>query len=124
MPSLVEIMAEWSMKRILFKFAYVFSQFRNNLPLEKDGALDLHKIEFPSLKDELCQVKLQLAERFLRRRILKFVKWMYFRYFVIISPWKGAGPFIWTNLNLLYQSMLRVNFGWNYGPVVFEKNTF
>ena len=24
---------------------------------------------------------------------------MYFRYFVIISPWKRAWPFIWTNLN-------------------------
>ena len=26
---------------------------------------------------------------------------MYFRYFVIIFPWKRAGPFIWTNLNPL-----------------------
>ena len=27
---------------------------------------------------------------------------MYFRYFVIISPWKRVGHFIWTNLNPLY----------------------
>ena len=27
---------------------------------------------------------------------------MYFRYFVIISPWKIAGSFIWTNLNSLH----------------------
>ena len=29
-----------------------------------------------------------------------------FCYFVIITPWKRAGPFIWTNLNPLHQRML------------------
>ena len=32
------------------------------------------------------------------------ISFMYFRYFVIISPWKRAGPFICINLNLLHQS--------------------
>ena len=31
---------------------------------------------------------------------------MYFRYFVIISPWKRTWLFIWTNLNHLYPRML------------------
>ena len=39
---------------------------------------------------------------------------MYFRYFVIISPWKRAGPFIWTNLNPLDPRMLCAKFGWNW----------
>ena len=39
---------------------------------------------------------------------------MYFRYFIIISPWKRAGPFIWTNLNPLHQRMLCAKFGWNW----------
>ena len=39
---------------------------------------------------------------------------MYFRYFVIISPWKRAGPFIWINLNLLHPKMLRAKTGWNW----------
>ena len=39
---------------------------------------------------------------------------MYFRYFVILSPWKRAGPFIWTNLNLLHPRMLCDKFGWNW----------
>ena len=39
---------------------------------------------------------------------------MYFHYFVIISPWKRAGPFIWTNLNPLYPRMLCAKFGWNW----------
>ena len=36
---------------------------------------------------------------------------MYFHYFVIISPWKRAGPFIWTNMNPLYPRMLCAKFG-------------
>ena len=39
---------------------------------------------------------------------------MYFRYFVIISLWKGAGPFIWTILNLLHPRMLCAKFGWHW----------
>ena len=39
---------------------------------------------------------------------------MYFHYFVIISPRKRAGPFIWTNLNPLHPRMLCAKFGWNW----------
>ena len=39
---------------------------------------------------------------------------MYFRYFVIISPWKRAGSFIWTNLSPLHPRMLCAKFGWNW----------
>ena len=39
---------------------------------------------------------------------------MYFRYFVIISPWKRLGPFIWRNLNPLHTRMLCAKFGWNW----------
>ena len=38
----------------------------------------------------------------------------YFCYFVIISPWKSAGPFIRTNLNPLHPRMLCAEFGWNW----------
>ena len=38
----------------------------------------------------------------------------YFRYFVIISPWKRAGPLIWTNLNPLHPRVLCAKFGWNW----------
>ena len=37
---------------------------------------------------------------------------MYFHYFVIISPWKKVGPFIWTNLNSIHPRMLCAKFGW------------
>ena len=39
---------------------------------------------------------------------------MYFRYFVIISPWKRTGPFIWTNLNPRHPRMLCAQFCWNW----------
>ena len=39
---------------------------------------------------------------------------MYFHYFVIISPWKRVGPFIWTNLNPLHPRMLCVKFRWSW----------
>ena len=39
---------------------------------------------------------------------------MYFHYFVIISPWKRAGPFIWINLNPLHPRMLCAKFDWNW----------
>ena len=41
---------------------------------------------------------------------------MYLYYFEIISPWKRAGPFIWTTciLNPLYPRMLCAKFGWNW----------
>ena len=39
---------------------------------------------------------------------------MYFHYFVIISPRKRVGSFIWTNLNPLHPRMLCAKFGWNW----------
>ena len=39
---------------------------------------------------------------------------MYFRFFVMISPWKRAGHFIWINLNPLHPRMLCAKFGWNW----------
>ena len=39
---------------------------------------------------------------------------MYFHYFVIISLWKWAGPFIWINVNPLHPRMLCAKFGWNW----------
>ena len=39
---------------------------------------------------------------------------MYFRYFVILSPWKRVGPFILTKLNTLHPRMHCAKFGWNW----------
>ena len=49
----------------------------------------------------------------LEKRIF-LISSMHFPYFVIISPWKRVGPFIWTNLNPLDPKMLLAKFGWNW----------
>ena len=46
---------------------------------------------------------------------------MYFHYFVIISPWKRAGPFISTNLNPLNPRMLCAKFSWNWPSGYWEE---
>ena len=74
--------------------------------------IHLNKLESPSPKDALWQVCLKLVQWFLRNFF--FISSMYFCYVVIISHWKRAGPFIWTNLNLLHRRMLCDNFVWNW----------
>ena len=48
---------------------------------------------------------------------------MYFRHFVIISPWKRARPFIWINLNPLHPRILCAKFV-EISPMVLGKKTF
>ena len=50
MPSLVEI-STMVLKKNILNFVYVFSLICYNLPLEKDGAFRLHKLESHSSKD-------------------------------------------------------------------------
>ena len=75
--------------------------------------LHLNKLESPSHKDALCQVCLKLAQRLWRWRFF-LISSMHFRYFVVISPWKKAGAFIWTNLSPHHPWMLCAKFGWNW----------
>ena len=49
----------------------------------------------------------------LEKRIF-LISSMYFHNFVIISPLKRVGPFIWTNLNSLHPRMLCAKFGRNW----------
>ena len=90
----------------MFKFCQCIFAISQLSPLGKGQgpSFEEKKLESSSPNDSLCEVWLKLAQWFLRRRI--FNSSMYFRYFVIISPWKSAGPFIWTNLNPLHTRML------------------
>ena len=47
---------------------------------------------------------------------------MFFCYFVIVSHWKKAWPFICTNLNTLYPRMRCAKFGWNKPFCSWEEN--
>jgi hypothetical protein len=64
----------------------------------------LNKLQFPSPKDNLYQVWLNLAGWFGEEDFFKFS--VHFHSFAIISPWRGAIPFLWTNLNLLHPRMI------------------
>jgi hypothetical protein len=106
--------------RIKFVIGYTqFLHFCDSLPLEEDLVLYLkNKNEFPSHKENLYQVWLNLAGWFYRRVFFKFS--MHFYSFAIISPWREAIPIIWTNLNSLPQGWFMsclVKIGW----VVLEK---
>ena len=68
-PSLVEI-GSVVLEKNIFSSIY-FLLFHNYLPLEKDGALHLNKLESPSPKNALCWVWIKLALCFWRRRFLK-----------------------------------------------------
>ena len=43
-----------------------------------------------------------------------FISSMYICYFIVISPWKRAGPSIWTSLNPHHQRMFCAKFVWNW----------
>ena len=47
---------------------------------------------------------------------------MYFHYFVIISPWKRTGSFIWKNSNHLHPRMFCAKYGWNWSSVSGEED--
>ena len=105
-------LGKWFWRRRFFNFVNVFLLIHNYLSLEKGGTLLLDKLESPSPNDALCIVWLKMAQWFWRRRFFNLS--IYFRYFVIISPWKRVGPFIWTNLNPHHPSMFCAKFGWNW----------
>ena len=55
----------------------------------------------------------EIGPMVLEQKIFK-ISSMYICSFVIISPWKRAGPFIWKNLNPLYPRILCAKFEQNW----------
>ena len=68
--SVESLILRWLLRPLglLLNFVNVFLLFRNYLPMEMGVVLYLNKLESPSPKDALCQVWLELAQWFLRRR--------------------------------------------------------
>ena len=101
-----------------------FRYFAFISPWKYGEALNLNKLESPSLKDALCicSVWLKLAQWFWRRRFLNFFN--LFRYFVIISQWKGAGPLHLEQTWIPYTQGCIVSSMVKIGPVVLEKKSF
>ena len=81
----------------------------------------LNKLESPSPKGALCHVWLKMTQWFWRKKIS--ISSMYFRYFVIISPWKRVCPSFeqsWTPITQVcfVPSLVEI------GNVVLEKIIF
>ena len=63
-------LTQWFLrKRFFLNFVNVFSLFRNDLFLEKGGALHLNKLESPSPQNALCQVWLKFGPVVLEKKI-------------------------------------------------------
>ena len=122
MPSLVEISPAVLERKIFFIFNFdnVFSLFHNYFPLEKERALHLNKLESSSPKDALNKFGWNWPTGSGEEVFFKLILTMYFRYFIIICPWKKVGLFIWINLNPCHPRCF-VPCLVEIGPVVLEK---
>ena len=111
MPSLVGIDSLVLEKKI-FEFGQCILLFHNYLPLEKGGPF-IEQTWLPFTKG--CFVPSLVETGSVVPEKTFFLIWsMYFRFFIIISPWKKGGPFIWINLNPLHPGMLCAKFFLNW----------
>ena len=106
-------MAHWFWRKRFLNFVNRFGYFHIISPRKRDITLHSNKFKFLPTKEALCLVWLKLFCDS-GRRFETFVMYMYFRYFIFISPWNMMWPFIWTSLNSLHPRMLCANLGWNW----------
>ena len=118
-PKLDEIGPVVLEKKIL-NFVNIFLLFRNYLPLENGGPFIWINLNPLHLR-MLCAKFGWNWSSGSGEEDFKFSS-MYFCYFLIIPPWKRAGPFIKTKLNPLHPRMLCAKFGWNWSSGSGEKD--
>jgi hypothetical protein len=76
-------LAQWFCRRRFLNDPIPFLHFCDHLPFEEDLVLYLNKLKFPSPKDNLYQVSLNLVCWFWRTRFLKFFSaFLLFRYYL------------------------------------------
>ena len=92
-------------------YCYFILLFYHYLTFELGVPLQLYKLESPSPKDYLSQVRLKLAKLFWRR-FSKVVN-LIFIIFQNISTLGRAWHFTWRQLNPLHPGILCAMIGWN-----------
>ena len=111
-PNLVEIDQLVLEKKIFINFVNVFSLFHNYLPLGK--AQPFIWTNLNPLHPNLLCAKFGWNRPSGSGDEDFWILSMCFPYFIIISPQKRVGSFIWIILNPLYPRMLCAKFGWNW----------
>ena len=84
-------------------------------PLRKGCGPLFEQTYIPVIQGCFVLSLVKMALWFWRRRFFK-IKSLYYRHFVIISPWKRAWPFIWTNLNPRQVYVRSLMLIWYFGP--------
>ena len=103
--SVIKFTCQFHHSLLVRKFKNVSSSlFRNDLPIQKDVALNFNKREFLSLKDALCQVLFKLAQWCLRRGFLNVID--VFSLFRNYLPSQKGVASILTNLKSLHPKMI------------------
>jgi hypothetical protein len=97
-----------------------FLHFCNYFPLEEDLALYLNKLEFPSFKDKMYQVWLNLGSWLLRRFFKNFSVFLLFCYYL---PLERGNPLHLNKLKFPPQGWFMPSLV-KIGPVVLEKKIF
>ena len=82
-------------------------------PLGKGRGPSFDEIWIPFTQGCFVSSLDEIGPMVIEKKIFKYLS-MYFCYFVIISSWKRAGPFIWTNLNPFFPRMLCAKFDWTW----------
>ena len=109
LPSLLEICPAVREKRI-FKFCQKYFRYSFIVSPWKNKALHLNKLDHPRM--HCAKFGWNWFSRSGKEEFV--ISSMCFRFIVIFSSWKKTKPFIWINLNPLYQRMLCAKFGWNW----------
>ena len=108
-------LAQWFWKENFQISPMYFRYFVIIFPFKRAWPFIWANLNPPSSKDDFCKVWWKLVRWFWRSWFSNFVNvFLLFRTYVIISHWKRAGPFTWTNLNPLHPRMLCAKFGWNW----------
>ena len=98
---------------VWLKFAHWFFNvillFLNYLPFWKGRALHLNETWIPFTQEWFVPSLVKIGPM-VPEKILKICQCI----FAIISPWKRARPFIWTNLNPFHPKMICAKFAWNW----------
>ena len=102
-------MAQWFWRRRFLNFVNVFRLFRNYLPLEKGEPFIW--INLNPLHPKVLCAKFGWKWPSGSGEEDFWILSMYFRYFIIISPWRRVGHFLWTNMNPLHPGILCAKFG-------------